>query len=134
MKRIIKFRAWDKEGRRMVFVECLYRDGSVVYIQEHYQGEQEPAISEETLMPDGCVPMQFTGLTDKNGKEIYEGDIGRFGGDNAPYEVIWSGSGFFFRYRDDLAKVLHQVHVLNKQFEVIGNIFSNPELLNNDSK
>ena len=66
--------------------------------------------------------MQSTGLKDKNGKEIYEGDI-ISGGQN--YEVFWDNglAGF-------LARSSHtQGRELNDSFEIIGNIYENPELL-----
>jgi hypothetical protein len=65
--------------------------------------------------------LQFTGLPDKNGKEIWEGDIVKYGVD--AYQVFYEGGAYCLKkdiwFSDNAAK----------HFEVIGNIYSNPELL-----
>jgi uncharacterized phage protein (TIGR01671 family) len=79
--------------------------------------------------------MQFTGLTDKNGKEIYEGDFIANVVNGITYEMIWLDSGFIGDERiEDLDPRIDQRITLTtseaKEFEVIGNIKENPELLN----
>lgn len=70
------------------------------------------------------VSQQFTGLLDKNGKEIYEGDILQLYRPKQKLEVVWNEGCFILN--DSSGLFLYQEH---KTSEIIGNIFENPELL-----
>lgn len=81
--------------------------------------------------PGDIELMQYTGLKDKNGKEIYEGDILRY--DNfRDWLISWHEAGFylqnFFRGMGD-ADYFILTHDLAITREIIGNIYENPELL-----
>ena len=67
--REIKFRAWD--GKRMLTGECLYWNG-ISFVSGVWNFEEEYIPTENQVAVE---VMQFTGLTDVNGVEIYEGDI-----------------------------------------------------------
>ena len=75
---------------------------------------------------------QFTGLLDKNGKEIYEGDIvaNDFGNNNiVNMTVEWCTDGYWALHEIDGDDTMHFVADYLKEIEVIGNIYDNPELL-----
>lgn len=120
MNREIKFRAWDKTINHMTFnFWCMQDDIRGLYVMEDKLSElpYEPEV-QPTLM-------QFTGLTDKKGKEIYEGDILKTFNEEYPHVVEWmeevgvGGGGVGF----DLEREM------SSQWEIIGNIYENPELI-----
>jgi uncharacterized phage protein (TIGR01671 family) len=95
----------------------------------------------EYSLADGHL-VQYTGLKDKNGKEIYEGDIirnknfirrGMFGDSyyDGEYkgEIIFKEGEFDFKGRDSFIGNLYSYN--SPHLEVIGNIYENPELLSN---
>lgn len=123
--REIKFLAWDRLKKQMFFVEAITyvkKTGLPKYV--YYVGNKSPhSIRTETTL------LQYTGLKDKNGKEIYEGDIVRYNTGEA-WIVKWSGRGGFI-YADNGNKNTAATNQLPDmhEVEVIGNIYENPELL-----
>ena len=105
--RTIKFRAWHEFANQML--TSSYQSDVL-----RWKEEGQPVII-----------MQFTGLHDKNGREIYEGDflISPFTGDPAP--VIYDQEYCQFTF----GGAEFNVEVKHKKLEVIGNIYENPELL-----
>jgi len=115
--REIKFRAWiDNKQNRYMAIQGepdLETFGSFIH---HYS--------------DCEKLMQFTGLKDKNGKEIYEGDILE-NPENKKSVIIWTLNGYFAESQKDdriTSFPLSLYFVENKK--IIGNIYENPELLN----
>ena len=81
---------------------------------------------------DNLVLMQSTGIKDKNGKEIFEGDIVDYKGRKAV--IKWHGSyaSFIYRFVDELQKRNSEwkpLYLAYMKCEIIGNIYENPELL-----
>lgn len=115
--REIKFR-----GKRLDNGEWAYGDLHIRTPFPHIHSE----IDYGKVNIDPHTVGQFTGLHDKNGKEIYEGDIVRYdmGGE---CEVSYCIGGGFAGF--DLSPAFHNEHQLT-DVEVIGNIHDNPELLN----
>ena len=123
---IPKYRVWDKELRTMLDVSLIdFKKG--VLVGEHWE------FGETNFMSfDEIVIMQTTGLLDKNGKEIFEGDIVDYKGREAV--VKWHGSyaSFIYRFVDGLKERVSEwdpLFLACYNFEVIGNIYENPELL-----
>lgn len=150
--REIKFRAWDKTSNLMrtdITEICYNQDGSINQINV-FSGS-------DILFPDKeAVLMQYTGLKDKNGVEIYEGDIILLGCSTNEAHYIPASIG----WNDDRARFVKSFipttviggnperevspgemhswvgmhdcldrYYANKYHEVIGNIYENPELL-----
>lgn len=86
------------------------------------------AVLEETVS-------QYTGLTDKNGTKIFEGDILEFtyDGEKDPYLIKWDKSDCGYRIWDSDGDYDFCDHWASGRFEVIGNIFDNPELFDGTS-
>lgn len=126
-----KFRAWDSWWDKMYYFDfaknieatpdnelkglwILHEEGSVYAIQ------------------DKIKIMQYTGLKDKNGKEIYEVDIVLYDRnihkdiDTAKFKVVWAKDRYV------LQEIKHKYYIDDvtwELIEVIGNIYENPELL-----
>lgn len=111
--REIKFRAWD--GEQMIE---SYGVGISKFF-EMCNGEYEDFNSTENLM-------QYTGLKDKNGKEIYEGDIVNIDGLIVP--VIWYAGAWMVEYFTIPTKS-YLSHFDELDVEIIGNIYENTEIL-----
>jgi len=121
MSREIKFRAWGKWRNSTDFEMRYAKDGTCFNDSE---GAFPDEIIEVTNANYGWIWMQYTGLKDKNGKEICEGDVIDNEGAHQKYEVIFH-KGCFCIERGGLG-----YHIFNeKEVEIIGNIYENPELL-----
>lgn len=96
--------------------------------KRHFTGFQYVGLGEDiegTLCGYNGEPEQFTGLKDKNGKEIYEGDILGYWG-TTTWEVLWVEKKCAFRFGNYVLN-FPMTECIKK--EVIGNIYENPELL-----
>ena len=128
--REIKFRAWDLVDRHW----CGYALRGFVLIDD---GAKEQEVIQWSPKRDGKILMQYTGLKDKNGREIYEEDI-----------VRWNGEARVVRYCNSYSCGKYELDLHQKgmggvlsgdpenwyDLEVIGNIYENPELLSDPIK
>lgn len=125
MSREIKFRAWDK--KRL----CWYKT-ELTFVGFHIFGECTMICPPPTEDLKDIEITQFTGLKDKNGIEIYEGDIVqvKFSNTYEAYEVVWQENTMRFGLRQRLHEEQESWSFTSQNdFEIIGNIYSNPELL-----
>ncbi|NPU86292.1 MAG: hypothetical protein HPY65_17570 [Syntrophaceae bacterium] len=125
--REIKFRAWDKTNKRSIDL----KNSAIDPLSGEIIGAHDP---DEFYLFDSCDYdlMQYTSLKDKNGKEIYEGDIVNGAGEYCVEKkpVIWSRSGWYAGYEDKEKTNITSLCALD-DIEVIGNIYENPEYINN---
>ena len=75
------------------------------------------------------IPLEFTGLKDKNGKEIYEGDVVKGGVIGELVEIYWRNGGFGIKNQFTKDNPDSITFIDLEACEVIGNIYENPELL-----
>lgn len=124
--REIKFRAWDKVEKRMRKNVGVIKHSKGTYgILPGWCGNC-PEV--KWLEPESHEFMQFTGLHDKNGKDIYEGDIIKI-------HTHWS------RKFEGKIEVVEMCDIFcsgdytprEKDVEVIGNIYENPDLIKHDN-
>ena len=124
--RKIKFRAWLKEDKKMVNVETMdFTDKSIQYLKRS-EIINVYILRRESF--DDVELMQYTGLKDKKGKEIYEGDIVIL--NDAEEEsrcVVKYKYGSYILVDGDLRENLSNVE--DRFLEVIGNIYENKNLL-----
>ena len=131
--RKLKFRAWLKEEKKMVNVETMdFTDKSIQYLKKN---EFINAYLLRRMIFDDIELMQYTGLKDKNNKEIYEGDIikYKFPYDKrikhiSPVKFLETEASFGIKDRYGNEIPLYTVSS-NNYFEVIGNIYENKNLL-----
>lgn len=136
-QRLIKFRVWDiTEEKMLVWDDIWY---SVVFIPANsFEGQTEeitvPFISICMRDSNKFYPQQFTGLTDKNGREIYEGDIIYFTRENKSQSYTYNSEvifqdGMFGIVLNNFNDMFVPLKYDNEFTEVLGNIFETPQLI-----
>lgn len=124
---IPKLRVWDNEDKEMLEVHGINYDAEGIWTRETIDDEDDGNF---ILLSDIEI-MQSTGLKDKNGVEIFEGDVIRNNYGEHGY-IKWSSGGFV--YHEDGANFYLFSIGAGQPFEVIGNIYEHPNLLNNRFK
>lgn len=140
MKREVKFRVWSKHFNQWMnhcgAIDCYGRAVSL-YVKKD---ESQITPMWKQFPDDDITIQQFTELKDKNGKEIYEGDIVKtiYSDENLIGEVIFHSETCMFRIKTKTSllpvvtlrvKENQESNLIQVAEEVVGNIFENPEMI-----
>ena len=142
----IKFRTWDLLGKKMLYSKAFKESGSSInsflVFEYPYKSHKRTTMGWDEL--DLSEKMIFTGLLDKNGKEIYEGDIlgVRLADIPKPKPIYYIPSYGRFMLKNNIEEedpLLYAIvgslkyaepdDELADELEILGNVFENPELL-----
>ena len=123
-----EFRAWTEEGKAMYYDVYPFKDGTLLLSYDGFAFDEVPA--------SDFIVMQSTGIKDKNGSEIFEGDIVKYeaGCNTVTEEVVYDKNFAGFGVKDADANIIFTFGELAEDIdlssiEVIGNIYQNPELV-----
>lgn len=106
--REVKYRVWDIAKEKMIQLEIL----------------NCPNVTYQFAYTNGIL-MQYTGIKDMNGKEVYEGDILKIHRDRVYPQVVEFSEGM---YHTDEFALFELIRNKERTFEVIGNVYENPDL------
>ena len=131
MSRIIKMNFWCKERQEMFIWQKHFNSITII------DNNVKPVINNSVKDSHewyklNYVPLMYTGMKDRNNKEIYEGDILRHL--HMRNVIIFEDGTFKFKWLDETTKRIRKYNEpmfknTNIVFSVVGNIFENPELL-----
>ncbi|MEE9374513.1 MAG: YopX family protein [Saprospiraceae bacterium] len=117
--RSIKFRAWDTKNKKMIYNVgiCSQASQPIIYNAD-----------DDTYNDIIGIPMQYIGITDKNGRDVYEGDIYRspYHKDGVYYKVEYDIDYccYQLKYRQHIYKNIDMV----EEYDYVGNCYENPEI------
>lgn len=118
MSREIKFRAWDTKKKKMFLWDTHVHSWPAWQLSGFYRDKDNK-----------IVVTQYTGLKDSKGTEIYEGDILERQECGTLYQIIWDNNMSRYRMKCLTDNVFLYREPFGHTWEVIGNIYENPELI-----
>jgi hypothetical protein len=123
-----KFRVWDKLDQRMICPDVGYQGHYALSLDGHFHNLQNGSGGKEYII------QQFTGLKDKNGKKICEGDIIQLEGSPISYSIEWDKYQWAINAHGALGcdpdwNIQPFNHCVYERAIVVGNVFETPELL-----
>ena len=127
--REIKFRAWLKYGKEIVDVEEIdFMNEVINYIDNDYENNEQEIIG---AYFENIELMQYTGLKDKNNKEIYEEDIVKLRDNHGIGVIKYSDEwgAFVVEYIKPRPLAVLGMNYYEEDIEILGNIYENPEIL-----
>lgn len=132
--RQIKFKAWSKNKKKIcdiVAIDFLVEKSVNLHFTElkRINGDWEKKDFNGKELLEDVIFLQFTGLKDKNGMEIYEGDIVNTDEFNFGKGEVWFSEQGMWLFGDKEKKI-GEVFMDSSHYEIIGNIFENKDLIN----
>lgn len=132
----VNYRFWDTKERVMLDWDCMCQTAFNCTRKEGNEIQRYGLMYFVFTTPQRFIPLQCTGLRDKNGKLIFEGDIvhksgSKFNGEKIISEIEWCETSAHFVYSDYIGiGGSHEFRTGTAgKMEVLGNIYENPELI-----
>lgn len=125
MKREILFRGFNEKNNKWIYGHYFVNRGLHFVVTDGIQ--TNPLVDWTGFVVNPDTIGQYTGLKDKNGKKIFEGDIISIGDPNIKYIIMWRNDGFCAKQIGASSYI--GLTYWASDIEVLGNVIDNPELI-----